>query len=74
MIRRVFLTLVLGMAVGGCLDEWGIDDEPFPCRDEDDCVGGFICDPILFVCVGENSDVGFVDTSTDASDAGEDRG
>ena len=50
------LTTALAVPVlAGCLDDWAIDDQVFPCREAEDCASGFQCDEELFVCVRTNS-------------------
>lgn len=73
-MKRILVACALGLPFVGCLDEWGIDDQVFPCRQAGDCVRGFVCDDDRFVCVPADAqasrDSGApVDTST-ATDAG----
>ncbi|MEM7675719.1 MAG: hypothetical protein AAF449_06910 [Myxococcota bacterium] len=60
LVRSVFLGIPPCRTIGvllaatiacGCLDEWGIDERLFPCREPADCTDGFVCDSERFVCV-----------------------
>lgn len=46
-------TLLAAALLGhGCLGDWGYD-RPFPCRAPEDCVDGYVCDEMRFVCTPE---------------------
>lgn len=62
MIRRA-AGLLFVFAVG-CLDDWGLEERGFPCREPADCIEGFVCSPARFVCVPEDE----ATTSPDARD------
>lgn len=78
--RVVVRLLAFGAFLAGisaCLNDWNVDDQTFPCRTEDDCVEGFECDPVRFVCVEQgtasvaaDASIGDTGTSSVSGDAG----
>lgn len=48
---RWALALAMGLIGGGCLRGVSLDDQVFPCRSAADCIDGYTCDAVRFVCV-----------------------
>lgn len=58
--------MLVAAAASGCLDDWELDEQLFPCRSHADCIDGFGCHPERYVClpVGEIAlDAGFSDAA-----------
>ena len=54
---RLLLAFV-GLAINaGCVSGIDVADASFPCRVPEDCIEGFVCDPVRFVCVESNAPV-----------------
>ena len=67
---RALLALLLVAVAAGCLGPSNLEDASFPCRGANDCVEGWVCEPVRFVCVPEGApatDAGVSD-SAGASD------
>lgn len=50
MARPVLLCVLLATSTA-CLRDVDLDAQPYPCRSAADCVAGYVCEPIRFVCV-----------------------
>lgn len=67
MKRIALLVAAIAIASVACLDDFDVDDTTYPCRADADCVEGFACDRVRYVCVDEDEavlDAGFVDAGT----------
>jgi hypothetical protein len=49
-MRRALL-ISLGLLLGACLADYDVEGMTFPCRAPDDCVEGYECHPMKYVCV-----------------------
>lgn len=73
---KLLLTLLLVGSTSACLRDVALDAQPYPCRSAADCVPGYLCDPIRFVCVVEGTrtttvaDGGATDALVPPDDAG----
>ncbi|MEQ9503654.1 MAG: hypothetical protein RIT81_42760 [Deltaproteobacteria bacterium] len=67
-MRRWFVLTLLCAVVGvACLDDFDVEGETYPCRKDADCVDGYRCDVVRWVCVESSMatlDAGFPDAGT----------
>lgn len=52
---RLLLAALLALSLLGCLDDWEVDGETYPCRGPEDCVEDWACHPERWVCVPAGS-------------------
>ncbi|MBI2375611.1 MAG: hypothetical protein HYV07_16570 [Deltaproteobacteria bacterium] len=65
------IALLASLCSTACLSDLELEERTFPCRSADDCVDGFVCDPIRFVCLRPGTDGGVVDSGALATGIGD---
>lgn len=68
MKRWLFAFALLGASSAvACLDDFDVEGQTYPCRKDADCVEGYRCDVVRWVCVEASMatlDAGFLDAGT----------
>lgn len=62
-----WLAAIAVLACAACLDDFDVETKTYPCRKDADCVEGYRCDVVRWVCVEASMatlDAGFLDAGT----------
>ncbi len=62
-MRRAIASAALWGALSGCVGGAKLEDHEYACRAPSDCISGYFCHPLRFICVK-------IGTSTTTADAG----